>query len=251
MKKKLCLALTLLLVISMLAGCGTSAGDEKATTNNTTETTQAAGLTAAFVGDSITFGVGTNDESELYWKKLEKALAFSGVTGYGVSGSCVSAASTMGMQCGPLAKRVDKFKEADVMFIFMGTNDYGCDTPLGTIEDTMDLSFYGAWNYSLNYLKDRYPNMQIVLMTPVPRIGVEKNRQKLTMADYAEAIRKVGAAHDVPVIDLYAETVDKFTLLTFQQYMPDKLHLNGAGHEVVAQIIEKWWAENESTLFAK
>lgn len=253
MKKSFAFILAALLMLSMLAGCGAS-DSGAATTDATTETTEPAGLTAAFVGDSITFGVGTEKEEDLYWRRLEKTLEFSEVTGLGVKGSCVSAASTMGMQSGPLAKRVDKFPDVDVLFIFLGTNDYGFDTPMGTMADTMDLSFYGAWNYSLKYLKENRPNTQIILLTPVQRAEAEadnRNNQKLRLADYAEAIRQVGKAHELPVIDLYAETEDKFTLLTFQQYMPDKLHLNGAGHEVVAQIIEKWWAENESTLFAK
>lgn len=253
MKKIIALILTALLMLSMLAGCGASDSSET-TTEATTKTTEPADLTAAFVGDSITFGVGTEKEEDLYWRRLEKTLEFTEVTGLGVKGSCVSAASTMGMQSGPLAKRVTQFPDVDVLFIFLGTNDYGFDTPMGTMADTMDLSFYGAWNYTLKYLKENRPNTQVVLMTPVQRVELEadkQNNQKLKMADYAEAIRQVGAAHNLPVIDLYAETADTFTLLTFQQYMPDKLHLNGAGHEVVAKIIEKWWAENESALFAK
>ncbi|MBO5836915.1 MAG: SGNH/GDSL hydrolase family protein [Oscillospiraceae bacterium] len=253
MKKSFAFILAALLMLSMFAGCGTTDSGET-TTEATTQATEPAGLTAAFVGDSITFGVGTQTEEELYWRRLEKTLEFSEVTGLGIKGSCVSAASTMGMQSGPLAKRVDQFPDVDVLFIFLGTNDYGCDTPMGTMADSMDLSFYGAWNYSLNYLKENRPNTQIILMTPAQRVETETsntNKQKLKLADYAEAIRQVGKAHNLPVIDLYTETEDKFTLLTFQQYMPDKLHLNGAGHEAIAQIIEKWWAENESTLFAK
>ena len=250
MKKKLCVGMVALLIFSLIAGCGAVAGSGETTGGNTTtESTEKDGLTAAFIGDSITYGVGVNDEDNLYYRRLEKALGFAEVTAYGVKGSCVSAASTMGMQSSPLAKRVHIFKPADVMFLYLGTNDFACDTPLGTMEDTMDLSFYGAWNYSIKYLKENHPETKLILMTPTPRVGVERNNQKLTMEDYAEAIRKVGAAHDIPVIDLYAETVDQFTLLTYTQYLPDKLHLNDAGHGVIAQIIESWWAENKDTLF--
>lgn len=57
------------------------------------------------------------------------------ITGMGVAGSCVSAKSDYGTSNSPLINRYETIPESDVITIFMGTNDYGHETPLGTIDD--------------------------------------------------------------------------------------------------------------------
>ena len=64
----------------------------------------------------------------------------------GVGGSCVSAKSNYGTGNYPLINRYQNIPDKDLITIYMGTNDYGHNTPMGTIDDTTDVSFYGALN---------------------------------------------------------------------------------------------------------
>ena len=51
--------------------------------------------------------------------------------------------------------------DSDYITIKFGINDKYKNTPLGTINDTVDTSFYGAWNILLKYLITNFPKSKI------------------------------------------------------------------------------------------
>ncbi len=208
------------------------------------------GRSAVFVGDSITAGVGTD---KIYYQYLEGTLGFGSVTAMGVGGSCISAASDYGQNNQPLINRYQNIPSADLIMIFMGTNDYGHETPLGTLEDTQDSTFYGALNTIVSYLVAKHTSGKLVFVTPLHRYGFGTskilgtkftydhipNGVGATLGDYVNAVKTVCAKNGVSVVDLYTEcTLDPTDAAVREQYMPDGLHPNAAGHEVVAGILE-------------
>ena len=208
-----------------------------------------AGKTAVFVGDSITYGSGCDGDK--YWEVLEDLMGFSQVTGMGVGGSCFSVTSDYGTNNQPLINRYQNIPEADLIQIFMGTNDYGHGTPLGSIEDTTDVSFYGALNVILPALQQKYPNSRIVVCTPLHRYGRNASANVLTydylphpvtgktLADYVNAMKEVCERLSIPVIDLFNISGINPTLeVVREMYMPDGLHPNTAGHKQIANIMK-------------
>ena len=202
-----------------------------------------------FVGDSITSGRNT---TKTYHSYLEDMGVFKSVRALGVGGSCISTQSDYGLEKKPLAQRYTTIPSADLIVIFMGTNDYGHETPLGTISDTSDVSFYGALNVVVTGLREKHPNSRLVFITPLHRFGFGKSDllgTKFTydnlpngcghsLEDYVNAIKAVSEKNSIPVIDL-------FTLFPFTpensddkvRYFPDGLHPNTAGHELLAEMI--------------
>ena len=238
-------ALSLLLVLVML--CGMMPMTAFASEN---EANPWEGRSAVFVGDSITAGTGT---TKLYYQFLEETLGFSSVTAMGVAGSCISAYSDYGTSNQPLINRYQNIPSADLIVIFMGTNDYGHETPLGSMEDTQDGTFYGALNTIVPNLVETHTSSKIVFVTPLHRYGFGTsvilgtqftsddvaNGVGATLGDYVDALKTVCANNGVSVIDLYAEcTLDPADAETRATYMPDGLHPNAAGHEVIAGIME-------------
>ena len=208
-----------------------------------------SGRSAVFVGDSITAGIGT---TKLYYQFLEEALELGSVTAMGVSGSCISAYSDYGTGNQPLINRYQSIPSADLIVIFMGTNDYGHETPLGTAEDSQDGTFYGALNTIIPDLVAKHPSSKIVFVTPLHRYGFGTskilginftydnipNGVGATLGDYVEALKTVCTNNGVSVIDLYTEcTLDPSDNEIRTNYMPDGLHPNAAGHEVIAAIM--------------
>ena len=208
------------------------------------------GRTAIFVGDSITYGSGTD---KIYYQYLEENLGLEAVSAMGVAGSCISATSDYGQSNQPLINRYQKIPSADLILIFMGTNDYGHETPLGSINDTEDVSFYGALNVLVPALVANHPNSKIVFVTPLHRYGFGTskilgtpftydslpNGAGATLEDYVEALKTVCSNNGVSVIDLYTEcTLDPSNEQVRSNYMPDGLHPNANGHEVIAEIME-------------
>jgi hypothetical protein len=51
-----------------------------------------------------------------------------------------------------------------IISVMGGTNDYGLNTPLGTITDTTNDTVYGALNVIAKTLKRKYPNAFIFFM---------------------------------------------------------------------------------------
>ena len=137
MKKSLSFILALVMLIGIIPMTVSANASKEAEENPWN------GRSAVFVGDSITAGSGTTD---IYYQFLDEALDFGSVTAMGVAGSCISAASDYGQSNQPLIHRYQNIPSADLIVVFMGTNDYGHETPLGSSEDTRDGTFYGALN---------------------------------------------------------------------------------------------------------
>lgn len=201
------------------------------------------------IGDSITAGAST---TKTYWEYLEEILNPLSMKAMGVSGSCVSAKSDYGTSNSPLINRYTSIPDSDVITIYMGTNDYGHETPLGTIEDKGDISFYGALNTIIPGILAAHPNSRLIWITPTHRYGrgtsgilgtaftydYIPNGRGHCLKDYVDAIKAVCERHSVPVIDLFnISGIDPSVSEMRSQYMPDGLHPNAAGHEKIASII--------------
>ena len=210
-----------------------------------------AGMKITCIGDSITAGSGT---TKTYWSFLNEILAPESVTGMGVAGSCVSATSDYGTGNSPLISRYTSIPESDIITIYMGTNDYGHETPMGTISDKEDISFYGALNVIIPEIQKAHPNAKLVWITPTHRYGFGTskisgtqftydylpNGRGYSLNDYVDAIKDVCKKYSVPVIDLFnLSGMDPSLSEVRTQYMPDGLHPNVAGHEKIAAIIAK------------
>jgi lysophospholipase L1-like esterase len=203
----------------------------------------------ACIGDSITEGAGT---TKTYWEFLDETLSPLSMTAMGVSGSCVSAMSDYGTRNSPLINRYTSIPDADVITIYMGTNDYGHETPLGTIDDKGDISFYGALNTIIPGIIAAHPGSRLIWITPTHRYGrgtsgilgttftydYIPNGRGHCLKDYVDAIKAVCERHSIPVIDLFnISGMDPSISEVRSAYMPDGLHPNEAGHKKIAAII--------------
>ena len=248
--------LALLLVLMLLAGCSaapveTVPGTTQAPTTEATTLPQLSyeGITAVFVGDSITYGSGTVNGYR-YFEYLDRSLSLGKIYPMGISGSTYSACSELGVEKEPLTVRGGTVPEADLIFIALGTNDCGRNTPIGTPEDTTDVSLYGAMHVAISGLKKKYPDSKIIILSPVPRRDLERNRLGYPLTDYVEAIRTAAELHDVLYVDMYKPLAGYFSAENAEAYFPDKLHPNSAGHQLMAEVLEAWLLENIETVLA-
>ena len=206
--------------------------------------------TATFVGDSITNSVGT---TKAYYQYLDDNLDFKSTTVLGVNGSTFSAKSDYGTARNPLINRYQNIPHSDLVIIYMGTNDYGHETPMGTINDDEDVSFYGALNVIISSLQKDRPNSTIVLATPIHRYGAGTsgilgtaytydnipNGRGLTLEDYVVAMKNIAKKYELPLIDLFTLVdIDPTSAEQRTKYIPDGLHPNAEGHKVIANVIE-------------
>ena len=108
------------------------------------------GLKADFLGDSITEGVGASSIDKVWWKVLEKETGII-ARGYGVGGTRIarqqSASANERWDHDFNERMLEMDKDADIIGVFGGTNDYGHgDAKIGNPSDTDPYTFYGGLN---------------------------------------------------------------------------------------------------------
>lgn len=202
-----------------------------------------------FLGDSITWGVGTGGEEHTFWSVLG-ARTGATVRGYGISGTRIARQHNCqwDQDNQHYVARVDTMDaDADVVVIFGGTNDWGHgDAPIGRPEDREDTTFYGAMHALCRKLIERYPTAVIVFMTPLHRVGDDRPqyndvgmRLDVTLEEYSRIITEVANYYALPVMDArHISGMQPEIESNRARYMPDGLHPNDAGHLLLADRLQ-------------
>ena len=231
------------------------------------KSSQWSGKKIAFLGDSMT--QKRDSAVEVYWEYLTELMEIEPFV-YGISGN----------QWDGIYKQTQKLiqehgSDVDAILIFAGTNDYNHNTPLGNfyleseketnyngttvrrkyrtlIKD--DTTFCGRINKAMAFLKENYPDQQIVIMTPIHRgfakfsdrnVQPEENYSNdlgLYIDDYVNVLRQAASVWAVPLIDLYSTSglypmSDSFVKY-FENAQTDRLHPNSVGNYRLAKTIQ-------------
>lgn len=236
------------------------------------------GRKIAFLGDSITDGHQISDSlNDIYWHQMERILGIKPYV-YGISGrqwtDVIPQAERMEAELG---------RDVDAIFIFMGTNDFNASAPIGdwyTISKKVvqisgptttprahrefcfdESTFRGRINKALYYLKSRYPDKQIILLTPIHRDRFRANPKNeapgedcangigIFLDEYVNTVKEAGAVWSVPVIDIYSlsglmpavDAMKPYFRTTIRgrdkEEFWDYLHPNTEGHRRMAYTI--------------
>ena len=194
-------------------------------------------MRVAYLGDSITDKRQVEKgQNETYWSYLEGILGTESYV-YGISGH----------QWSQIPGQTEKLiaehgQDVDVIMIFVGTNDYNANVPLGEwfTEEVVDVevsgpkgaksavvaerkkrtlvmdknTLRGRINIAMSQLKHEYPTKQIILLTPIHRglaLLSDRNAQPDELHAngvgeyidaYVDVVKEAGNVWAVPVIDL-------------------------------------------------
>lgn len=208
------------------------------------------GKKIAFLGDSITFGVGASSPDKVYWQ-LIAAKTGSVCKGYGINGTRIA------KQINPVPDayhdmhhfitRVDLIdKDTDIIMVLGGVNDYAHgDAPLGKTSDRCEDTFYGACHLLYTKLIESFPKAVIVIITPLHFVEEDNEcfntarlEQKLKLLDFVNVIREVAAEYALPVLDLHRISgIQPKIAIQRGLFMPDGIHPNDAGYQRMADRI--------------
>lgn len=203
-----------------------------------------------FLGDSITEGAGTSSHDKMFTMLIEREYGAI-CQNYGIGGTRIARQKT------PTEEKWDRDfisrvpemdADADIVVVFGGTNDFGHgDAPIGTMSDRTPYTFYGALHCLYTALIEKYPDVPIVALTPLHRItediptGDNKTAPVGTLKEYVNIIREVAEYYSLPVLDLFKESGLQPKIPVIQQkYVPDGLHPNDAGNEILAHKIARF-----------
>lgn len=202
-----------------------------------------------FIGDSITEGVGASSVEKRYTDLVAKKTG-AVVYNYGVGGTRIAKQQKPSVDPkwdGDFCTRAkDMEKEADVIVVFGGTNDFGHgDADLGTMDDRNYETFYGALHTLYTYLCDTYPYAKKVVMTPLHRSDEDlllppphATKATGTLKTYVEIIREVAEYYAYPVLDMFKNSgIQPQITSNREAYTIDGLHPNDTGYELISDMI--------------
>ncbi len=203
-----------------------------------------------FLGDSITEGAGTSSPDRMFTMLIEREYGAI-CQNYGIGGTRIARQKT------PTEEKWDRDfisrvpemdNDADIVVVFGGTNDFGHgDAPLGTMNDRTPYTFYGALHCLYTALTEKYPDVPVVILTPLHRWnedcpkGDNKPEPVGTLKEYVNIIREVAEYYSLPVLDLFKESGLQPKIPVIQQkYVPDGLHPNDDGNAILAHKIARF-----------
>lgn len=225
------------------------------------------GKRVAYLGDSMT-QPSKNGTNKIYWEYLSEWLGIQPFV-YGISGHQWNNIYNQAVKL-----YEEKGTAVDAIFIFAGTNDYNHGIPMGsffseTTKETNhngkmvtrkyrvpienDTTFCGRVNKALAFLKTKFPDQQIIILTPIHRgfstfsktnVQPEENfanGKGLFLDNYVDALKQASSIWAVPVIDLY--TISGLYPLADSQVQyfnhadTDRLHPNAKGNYRLALTI--------------
>lgn len=196
----------------------------------------------ACLGDSLTAGSNMNNLEDYarysYPSVLKNILNAETVYNLGIGGSSYGRYWDQAF--------VDRYKEipedADIILVMGGTNDGFAASvkELGNINEKKKRTFYGDVDELMKGLKKDYPNAKIIFATPLPNVLhdylMNQRDYLLPQSAFADAIKQLAAENDIDVIDLYNSNIlDTHDAQVISTYMPDGVHGNPAGYQVLAE----------------
>lgn len=206
----------------------------------------------AFLGDSITEGLGVSDIANRYDNVIKKLYGLKEVFNYGISGSRLAHQRIPSEKprfdlcfCG---RAYNINPEADVIVVYGGVNDYiHGDAPIGAIGDKTPATFYGAVWFLMDLLKQTY-NAKIVFLTPArccrdfsdeePSTRVQKHKNALPLIEYVKIIENTAKEFDIPVLNLYDNLgINPNIEEDKVKYTVDGLHFNDDGQYILAKCV--------------
>ena len=236
--------------------------------NHVTLGTQWQGKRVGVLGDSMSAPRDTT-QSKRFYNYLTNLMGIQPYV-YAVSGYQMKQMLTMAERM-----HAEHPEGLDAILIWAGTNDYNSSIPVGefyTEEPAevnangvmctrmhrthvmSDSTFCGRINMLLSTLKDRYPETQIVILTPIhrgpARFGGKNiqppedyaNATGAYLDDYVAALRRGGEIWSVPVIDLYSISGLYPASRGYDDYIQrvdtDRLHPSDLGHYRLARTLQ-------------
>lgn len=152
-------------------------------------------------------------------------------------------------------ERID-FEQVEILFIGHGVNDYHSGSVIYNEEAPNNpYTFTGALRSTVEVLREKFPRMRIILLTPtytwypyqeLPELTCEEyNLGGGFLEEYVNAEIALAESMGVEVIDLYHDFYPHEQWSDWQIYTRDGLHPNAEGNKLIAERIYQYLQATE------
>ena len=182
---------------------------------------------------------GVNNVNQTWWKQIEHKLGLilnknNSWAGSKVTGNETSSATIR-------ATQLDNGSHPDIIFLYMGINDFNSNVPIDTFKE--------AYTLTIKNILSKYKQSKLYTFTLLPCqrndivVGEpEYNANKCYLTEFNSAIREISDIYGVEVIDIASCGL---TMFNADIYMGDYtesgafLHPNAEGHKIISEKIFK------------
>lgn len=204
------------------------------------------GKKMVFLGDSITQGAGATKKENVYLEVCAKKLGAKAVN-FGVGGTRIAPQITPSAEafCDEYfllrAKKMDK--DADLVVVFGGTNDFGHgDAPFGRIGDKDPATFCGAYDALIEYLMATYGKEKLIIVYPLRRRNEtatngdgSKTEGSRPLAEYHDAEKAIAEKCGLKSVDFWNDGDLNPNTPDGNENFADGLHPNDIGHRLLGE----------------
>ena len=202
-----------------------------------------------FLGDSITQGAGASCPEENYVNVVGKMLGCT-ANNYGIGGTRIARQNVLSVEHLydlDFLMRSEVMMDADFVFVFGGTNDYGHGVAeFGELDSEDIYTFCGAVNVLFRKLIARYGKEKLCVILPLHRYDEDnpygdgsKTKPCKPLKDYVLALKTLAEKYGLDIMNFDKEfpipTCNTGDALTI-----DGLHPNSKGHRIIAEKICKY-----------
>lgn len=138
-------------------------------------------------------------------------------------------------------------KDADYITLCFGINDdeRHQNSPIGKIDDTVNTTFYGAWNIVLEYLITNYPYAKIGIIVTNGCAFPHTEAMRRVARKWAIPYLDIAGDYQVPMmhrVEEKTEACETVKKLRMQQFVvsPSNPHPSIKAHEYESTFIEHW-----------
>ena len=199
-----------------------------------------------FLGDSITQGAGASAPEKNYVSLVGELLPCE-AKNYGVGGTRIArqtVPSEEEIYDQDFLLRSEQMGDADFVFVFGGTNDFGHgDAELGSVLSRDIYTFCGAVNVLFESLTSRYGKEKLCVILPLHRFDEEnpygegnKMLEGPVLRGYSMALEALARIHGIDVLSFEEEFPTPKTNAG-DDLTVDGLHPNDKGHRLLAEGI--------------
>ena len=202
---------------------------------------------AIFFGDSIVYGFKSSPVGYSWANYIGDHYDLSKTVNAGISDYRVSTYDD------PKKWLVDEVKSHyndqdsyDFVILQGGINDVLYDTPIGSISDSKDVNsfnfntFCGGLESYLYHVTSKWPNSRIGYIITYNTPNYTERGLKWSYSDYKsyyDKTREILNKWNIKYIDLSTDEFNNLLMVEQRKYLPDYLHLNNDGYNVVSPYI--------------
>lgn len=200
-------------------------------------------------GENYEYGLGSN-----YVKMLDDVCHFKTVDNFAVSGGCYANVYKRSKNREPFRHfgyqvyhTIDKLKEAEVIFVFYGANDYTEQPTFGDFNDCAssfdddNMTFYGGMNLGFRKIKEENPNATIIVINILNQtIPTNPNvMYQYSINEYNLAISHICRLYGMHLIDVsnLFKVPENYPGGKGPLYTDDGLHPNHDGYVVFTNYL--------------